>query len=196
MTSRRMIIGLGAGFLMLGAALAYGAISTGAPDDVGSGPRPAAIDIGPRAVPPAPPERVPSGNPLWAIPLKDLSATRDRPLFSPSRRPSAPAVAAAPFKLAAAAKPAEPDRPKLALVGTISGDGEGIGIFLDPSNNKIVRLKTGDAHNGWILRRVERRETLLEKNDQTAVLALPVPGAPPAPGTKVAADPSGRWSRR
>src|SRR4051794_9583272 len=32
----------------------------------------------------------PSGNPLWAIPLKSLSFTRERPLFTPSRRPPAP----------------------------------------------------------------------------------------------------------
>ena len=27
-----------------------------------------------------------SGNPLWATPLRSISATRERPLFSPSRR--------------------------------------------------------------------------------------------------------------
>jgi hypothetical protein len=32
----------------------------------------------------------PSGNPLWAVPIKDLSQTRDRPIFTPSRRPPPP----------------------------------------------------------------------------------------------------------
>ena len=40
-------------------------------------------------------ERAPSGNPLWAVPLSLLSVTRDRPIFSPSRRPPPAAVAAA-----------------------------------------------------------------------------------------------------
>ena len=41
-------------------------------------------------------DRQPSGNPLWAIPLRALTVTRDRPIFSPSRRPPAAAVIAAP----------------------------------------------------------------------------------------------------
>src|SRR6201995_4331257 len=46
--------------------------------------------------PPAEPERPLSANPLWAIPLTKLSGTRDRPIFSPSRRPPPPVVAAEP----------------------------------------------------------------------------------------------------
>ena len=37
-----------------------------------------------------------SANPLWAIPMSSLAATRNRPLFTPSRRPPAPVVANAP----------------------------------------------------------------------------------------------------
>src|SRR5438445_6924776 len=40
-------------------------------------------------------EPAPSGNPLWGVPLKSLSASRERPIFLPSRRPPAPAVRAA-----------------------------------------------------------------------------------------------------
>ena len=117
----------------------------------------------------------PTGNPLWAIPLKELSATRERPIFSPTRalrrrRPSRYAL----FTAAAPAKPAEPDRPQLSLVGTIAGDKEGFGIFLDRVANTVLRLKTGEAHKGWILREVRSRETVLEKGDKTATLALPV----------------------
>src|SRR6202167_5277676 len=43
---------------------------------------------------PAVPARTPSANPLWGVPLNQLSGTRDRPIFSPSRRPP-PAAAAA-----------------------------------------------------------------------------------------------------
>ena len=115
------------------------------------------------------------GNPLWAIPLRDLSATRERPVFSPSRRPPAPAVAAAPYTPPPPpAKPAEPERPQLSLVGTIAGGREGFGIFLDRLANTVLRLKTGEGHKGWILREVRSRETVLEKGDKTATLALPV----------------------
>src|SRR5262245_36568606 len=51
-------------------------------DPAESGPGPGATDTRPSPVTPARPaakERAPSGNPLWAVPLKSLSATRDRP---------------------------------------------------------------------------------------------------------------------
>ncbi len=67
----------------------------------------------------------PRGNPLWAIPLKGLSATRERPIFSPSRRPRAAMAATTPYVPPRPAKTAAPDRPQLTLVGTIAGDKEG-----------------------------------------------------------------------
>lgn len=47
-------------------------------------------------------------NPLWAIPLKQLSNTRERPIFSPSRRP--PAVAGPPPPAAVRVPPNLPVR--------------------------------------------------------------------------------------
>lgn len=121
------------------------------------------------------------GNPLWAIPLKELAATRERPIFSPSRRAPAPAAATAPYVPSPQpVKPAEPERPQLSLVGTIAGDKEGFGIFLDRSASTVFRLKTGEQYKGWFLREVRSRETVLEKGDKTATLALPVP-PPTAP---------------
>src|SRR5262245_36583139 len=60
------------------------------------------------------------GNPLWAVPMRELSATRDRPIFSPSRRPaSPPAVVQAPPQLPPPPplKP-KPDHPRLTILGT------------------------------------------------------------------------------
>jgi hypothetical protein len=124
----------------------------------------------------------PSGNPLWAVPLRSLSATRERPLFSPSRRPPAPPAVAAAFvppPKPAPTKPPEPDHPLLALVGTIAGETEGIGIFLDDLTRNIVRLKTGEKHGGWLLLGVRGRQATFEKDHRTAVLTLPAPGAEP-----------------
>ncbi len=61
-----------------------------------SRPRPPSTCTAPtRPARPRGPSR-PSGNPLWAIPLSSLTATRERPIFLPSRRAPAPAVAATP----------------------------------------------------------------------------------------------------
>ncbi|WP_229198503.1 hypothetical protein [Bradyrhizobium acaciae] len=126
----------------------------------------------------APTPRPLSANPLWGIPLKTLSNTRDRPVFSPSRRPP-PAVVAEPE----VSKPLPPPRkvaiepPPLSLVGTISGDDESFGIFLDQSNKTALRLKIGDEFQGWKLRTIKGREVTMQKDEQGAVLTLPQPGS-------------------
>ncbi|MBV8925051.1 MAG: hypothetical protein JOZ74_06740 [Bradyrhizobium sp.] len=126
--------------------------------------------------PVAAPEHPPSANPLWAIPLTQLSGTRDRPIFSPSRRPSPPLIAAVP---AAPPLPAPRKKevlpPPLSLVGTIAGDDESFGIFLDQSTKQALRLKLGEDYQGWKLRAVRGREVTIEKDRQTAVLTLPAP---------------------
>src|SRR5579871_6921448 len=74
-----------------------------------------------RVVPPPPSQSPLSANPLWAIPLKQLSVTRDRPIFSPSRRPPPPATPTyvAPVAVRTPPKPKEPEKPSITLVGTI-----------------------------------------------------------------------------
>lgn len=134
-------------------------------------------------VPQAAPPRELSGNPLWAIPLSSLSATRERPLFTPSRRPPAVGIAGPPRAepVAAVPPPAEPERPRLLLVGAIVGDSGGIAIFVDQTTNDVVRLRTGESHSGWMLRSVKGREAMFQKNSETLTLAMPVPGTAPPP---------------
>ena len=152
------------------------------------------------ATPPASESAPTSANPLWAIPLSALTATRDRPLFSASRRPPAPAVA--PVAVAPAPPPppppAEPETPNLVLVGTIVGDANSFGIFIDQTSRTALRLKLGEQHEGWTLRSVQKREAVLIKDQQIAVVAMPPPGkggdagnefAPRGPERDVAGEP-------
>ena len=118
-------------------------------------------------------------NPLWAIPLKQLSNTRERPIFSPSRRPPASAVvgpppAAAPVRVPP--KPAGPQSPELSLVGTVIGEKESIAVFVEDTTKNPVRLRTGEAYKGWTLRSVQGREATLEKDRESVNLSLPQPG--------------------
>jgi hypothetical protein len=130
--------------------------------------------------PPAPaaPASAPalSANPLWAMPLAQFPVTRERPIFSSSRRPPPPAVApVAVPKVAAVPKPREPERPPLTLVGTAASDEEGFGMFLDQTTKVVFRLRVGEVYQGWKLRSVQGRETTLEKDQQLVPLALPQP---------------------
>jgi hypothetical protein len=140
----------------------------------------------------------PSANPLWAIPLSKLTATRDRPLFLPSRRAPAPGIAAAPVAALtpSAPPPAEPERPLLTLVGAIASDTEGFAVFLDQSTNTVIRLRTGQDHQGWVLRAVKGREATLVKASISATLMLPEPGnfgtpAAPAIPANIRRQPNG-----
>jgi general secretion pathway protein N len=137
---------------------------------------------------------LPSGNPLWSVPLSVLSATQERPIFSASRRPPQRAVLAPPVDQVSAPAPqkaAEPERPSLALIGSVVGDSDAIAVFLDRTNQKIVRLHQGETHAGWVLSSVLRREVTLEKDDRSEVLVLQRPdgpaGGPAMPGLMVPA---------
>lgn len=205
MTTRRMIFAIAAAavaascgdalaaeprFFATQAALDSNTLPTGLGSSVDlSTPRePVMIDPAPeigRA--PGLPRRAqePRGNPLWAIPVNTLTATRERPIFLPSRRAPAPAVAGPPppEPVRPPPPPAEPDRPQLALVGAISGEAEGIAVFIDQRTRDIVRLRTGENHLGWTLRSVRGREATLQKERETVLLALPAPNeVGPTPG--------------
>jgi hypothetical protein len=129
------------------------------------------------SVPMAAKEREPgNGNPLWGIPLTSLSATRDRPIFSASRRPPPPIVAPAAAVRTPPPRPMEPEKPRLVLVGTIVGDSESFGIFVEQSSKASLRLRLGEQHDGWVLRALHGREAALEKDLQKAILSMPQAG--------------------
>src|SRR5271154_2589645 len=92
-----------------------------------------------------------AGNPLWAIPLNALTATRDRPLFSASRRPPALAVGtvAPPPSHPPPAAPAPPERPPLTLMGTIIGAESSIALVSNSSTQVVSRLRVGEENSGW-----------------------------------------------
>src|SRR5262249_34156144 len=107
------------------------------------------------------------GNRLWVIPLTSLTASLERPIFSPTRRRPPLAVKPAPTQSPSTVQPL------LALVGAIAGENDGVAIFLDGTTKGIIRLKTGEHHAGWTLQEVKAREAILEKEQNTAILALP-----------------------
>jgi general secretion pathway protein N len=118
----------------------------------------------------------PSGNPLWGIPLKQLSATRDRPIFSPSRRPPPAAipVTAVATSLPVQA-PKQPERPQLSLIGTIVSGDDGFAIFVDQTTKAPLRIKLGAGYQGWMLRQIEARSVTLQKGEEVVMLSFPEP---------------------
>lgn len=135
-----------------------------------------------------PPEPPPAANPLWAIPLSDLTETRERPPFAPTRRPPPIVVDARPRppeRLPPRTVP--PEQPPLKLIGTIVGEAKGFGLFLDTSNKSEVRLSMGKSYRGWLLRTVRVRSVVMEKDHINQTLVLPTP--PPLQPTTTARPP-------
>jgi len=154
---------------------------------------------GPKAVPKPPV----SANPLWAIPLNTLMATRERPLFSPSRRAPTPVVANAPAipRPQPPPPPAVAQHPDMILVGTVTGESSGVAVFIDTTTRDTIRLRAGEDHKGWTLRSVEARSVTLHRGSTTETMVLPpasatagstpiVSALPPAP-PPVTAQPVG-----
>ncbi|MBR0938009.1 hypothetical protein JQ586_32130 [Bradyrhizobium jicamae] len=126
-----------------------------------------------------PAKALPSGNPLWAVPLSALSATAARPIFSASRRPPRRGVVV-PLAEPAAAQPpppAPPERPMLALLGAVVGDGDAIAVLLDQATQKVVRLRQGESYAGWQLSTVQPREVTFRKAGRSESIALQRPEA-------------------
>ncbi len=118
-----------------------------------------------------------TGNPVWAIPISKLSATRDRPLFSASRRPRTPTVAAAPVSPPVAVAKPVAELPPFTLIGTTIGENSRIAIFFDETSKIATGVREGERTSGWTLRSVESRSAVLEGSNRMVTLDLPEPAA-------------------
>jgi hypothetical protein len=105
-------------------------------------------------------------SPLAAYPLDRLSTTRQRPLFSPGRRPPAPP----PAPIIAAAPPPPP--PNLILVGTIMDADDARAVVGVGTTDKTRRVRIGDDIGGWKVTQIEERKLVLSLNDRSATFTL------------------------
>jgi hypothetical protein len=141
---------------------------------------------------------LPQGNPLWRIPINLLSVTRERPLFSTSRRPPPPppAPTSPPAPNDESSPPAELERPPLTLQGTLIGEPRDIALVLDEVAKSSVKLYIGEVAEGWHLRSVDHRTVTLEKDSRIVVLSFPAPGvglSSPAALAPGRSDQANRW---
>jgi hypothetical protein len=117
--------------------------------------------------------------------LESLSATLQRPLFVPSRRPPPPVpVVTAP------ASPAPPavvtlSPPSAQLMGIVRSVGRTFAVFKQGS--KVLTRTLGDDLEGWRVKDVTARSVVLMNADRRIEMELPKPkgsanGAPPFGG--------------
>jgi general secretion pathway protein N len=113
--------------------------------------------------------------------MNALSATRERPLFSASRRqPIAIAPIAPPPPKQEALAPPPPERPLLTLIGTIVSREASVAMLQGSSADVISRLRLGQENDGWRVRGIGLRSIVVEKGEQSVELNLPKPDSAPA----------------
>ena len=117
----------------------------------------------------APPE-APSGaalaNPLATWTLDRLSATRERPLFAPTRRPPPPPPPPpAPVVQQVETPPVPP--PTLMLLGIVTEADGARAMVRTQSSNKVVRARLGDEIGGWKVTQIETRRLVLSHDDRS-----------------------------
>ncbi|MFD1702465.1 hypothetical protein ACFSCV_05535 [Methylopila henanensis] len=118
-------------------------------------------------------EAAPSGlNPLQSLDAASLTGFRDRPLFTPSRRPPpAPATDEAPAPLEEAAAPEPPPavQPSLRLTGVIEGPDESVAVIEELDSKQVSQLRLGDMLDGWLVTAIDPaalRLTLGEREEE------------------------------
>jgi hypothetical protein len=125
-------------------------------------PAGAADDQSPGEIPTA-------ATPLAEQPLERLSATRERPLFSPTRRPppTSPTIVEGPPP-----PPPPPAPPAVALLGVVM-DGESARAIIRPSPaEKMTRVGIGDDVGGWKVAQIEARRLVLSLGERLATFEM------------------------
>jgi hypothetical protein len=119
-------------------------------------------------------------SPLAAQPLDRLSATRERPLFSPTRRPPPP-----PPPVVAAPEPPPPPSPPpdVALFGIVMDGDEVRAVVRAGPAAKIMNVRVGDDIGGWKVAQIDGRRLILSLDDRIATFMMfagnSANGAPP-----------------
>jgi general secretion pathway protein N len=115
-------------------------------------------------------------NPLARLSLDKLVATRERPLFAPTRRP--PPAEPVAVGSVDPPPPPPPPPPSLALFGIVK-DGEGASALVRAqASDKVQRVRVGDKVDGWEVSRIEERQVVLELADRSTSFTLFSRGAP------------------
>ena len=99
-------------------------------------------------------EKAPAAGPASALPwlkLEELSATRERPLFAPDRRPTPPPPppVTAPVVSAPEKEEVQEATPRLSLRGIIRQGATILVVLEDAASSTSVVVRSGDSYGRW-----------------------------------------------
>lgn len=116
---------------------------------------------------------------IEGVALEQLPATRDFPLFAPTRLPPPPPPP--PPEPVTVAEPAPPPPPPpepppaALLVGIFSIGSERVAVFSDPAMGELVRMRSGETYGSWTLRITDPRSIVFERDGETHAQRLFAP---------------------
>jgi hypothetical protein len=113
------------------------------------------------------------GNPVAQAPLDSLSDTRNRPLFSQSRRPPAPPDRPAMARVEHASSPQPAlSPPGVALYGIVVGAQGARAFIATGAAERIIGVRPGDDVAGWMVTAITERRLVLSRDDRSATFTL------------------------
>ena len=128
-------------------------------------------------------------SPLAALSLDRLQATRDRPLFAPSRRPPPQPI----VQQMAVPVPQLPP-PNMVLYGIVADHTGARAVVRSGGSAKPIRARLGDEIEGWKIIRIEPRRMVLSHDDRLVTFALfAAPSAKGAASPVAVPSPAGAW---
>jgi hypothetical protein len=108
-------------------------------------------------------------NPLAVHSLDEFTATRERPLFAPDRRPPAP-----PPVVRVDPQPVDPKPvpPSLVLLGVLLDAGQPSAVVRGAPSEKTVRVRVGDELDGWKIAQIAERQLVLARDDRSVTFTM------------------------
>ena len=123
-----------------------------------------------------------TADPMTELSLQSLSATRERPLFSPTRRP--PPTVLPPSIPETGSLAATPEPPPFELLGAVLGEKVSYILIRNRNTHEVRRLSPTEEADGWKVAAVTARSVVLEHDGRVEKLMLgdaPEPNAPSTP---------------
>jgi general secretion pathway protein N len=110
-----------------------------------------------------------AASPLAGQKLEHLSATRERPLFSPTRRPppAPPTIVQGP-----PTPPPPPPPPDVALLGVVMDGEQARAVIRASPADKMTRVTIGDDVGGWKVAQIEGRKLVLSLDGRLATFVM------------------------
>ena len=118
-----------------------------------------------------------NANPLSTLDLESLTATRELPLFTPSRTPPTvmeepPEPEPEPVVEPEIVEETDPEPPTAELIGIVVTEAEQVVLLMDQTSGEVQRIRPGEDFEGWTVSIIDSRTVELESDGNFQTLTM------------------------